>query len=115
LPHPSSPQPRPPSSGHLLHQALTRFYCTSGPDWVHVSPLARDLVHKLLEPNPDVRILPAQALQHPWLARTPGGAGGAPGGGGGGGGSGGGGGGAGAQGEGGAEPPASKRARVRTG
>lgn len=81
--------PRP----HDYHlQTLSRFYGTEMPGCGHVpvSPEARDLLHKLLDPNPLTRITPEQALSHPWLARrsTSGGTGGRGGGSGGGGGGG---------------------------
>lgn len=61
----------PPRPSNLLAQQLTRFVCTSGGDWARISPEAKDLLLQLLDPDPAVRILPRDALQHPWVARRP--------------------------------------------
>ena len=37
------------------------------PQWSHASASARDLVTKLLEPNPRLRLSADEALQHPWI------------------------------------------------
>jgi serine/threonine protein kinase/CRP-like cAMP-binding protein len=36
--------------------------------WQSMSPLARDLIEKLLETDPEARLTSAEAMQHPWLA-----------------------------------------------
>jgi serine/threonine protein kinase len=33
----------------------------------HISPELRDLLMKLVEPNPEKRITADEALQHPWI------------------------------------------------
>ena len=38
-------------------------------DWQTVSVEGRDLIEKMLEPNPSARISPADALRHPWITR----------------------------------------------
>ncbi|CAN0452761.1 unnamed protein product, partial [Hapterophycus canaliculatus] len=35
-----------------------------------VSPLARDLILKMLTPDPDLRATPPEVLEHPWLKRA---------------------------------------------
>jgi calcium/calmodulin-dependent protein kinase I len=37
-------------------------------DWSRISPLARDLVERMLQKDPSQRITAKEALQHPWLA-----------------------------------------------
>lgn len=38
--------------------------------WQAISPPARDLIRKLLEPDPEKRLSSKQALQHPWLVKN---------------------------------------------
>jgi len=38
------------------------------PEWQSVSEAARDLVTKLLDPDPVRRLSPEEAMQHPWIA-----------------------------------------------
>merc|ERR1711968_171021 len=38
------------------------------PCWADVSPAAKDLVHRLLHPDPQQRLDLTTALRHPWLA-----------------------------------------------
>jgi serine/threonine protein kinase len=38
-----------------------------GPHWTNVSEAAKDLITKLMEPNPEKRFTVKQALQHPWI------------------------------------------------
>ena len=35
--------------------------------WDKVSPECKDLIEKMLEPEPEKRITPAEAIQHPWF------------------------------------------------
>ncbi|KNC73019.1 hypothetical protein SARC_14420, partial [Sphaeroforma arctica JP610] len=38
--------------------------------WPKLSESARDLLTRLLDPNPETRITAKQALDHPWLGGT---------------------------------------------
>jgi serine/threonine protein kinase len=38
-----------------------------GPHWPSVSEAAKDLIAKLMEPDPTKRLTAKQALQHPWI------------------------------------------------
>jgi calcium/calmodulin-dependent protein kinase I len=38
-----------------------------GPHWTSVSEAAKDLISKLMEPDPEKRLTVKQALQHPWI------------------------------------------------
>lgn len=68
LPEPGAPaELRPP----MLVQMMTCFMPLEGDVWDRISAPCKDLVKRLLHPNPNKRITPAQALLHPWLARTP--------------------------------------------
>jgi len=60
--HPSS---RPP----LLVQMMTGMMTMTGPPWDGVSDACKDLIRRMLHPNPHLRMSPEQALLHPWLAR----------------------------------------------
>lgn len=35
--------------------------------WQSISEYAKDLVKRLLEPNPDLRLTAEEALLHPWI------------------------------------------------
>ena len=41
------------------------------PVWAKVSPQARDLLEQILVTEPDRRLFPIKALQHPWFASYP--------------------------------------------
>ncbi|OMJ67933.1 hypothetical protein SteCoe_34771 [Stentor coeruleus] len=41
-----------------------------GPEWAKISPTAIDLLKKLIEPNPDLRISAHEALNHPWFSKN---------------------------------------------
>lgn len=41
------------------------------PVWGKVSPQARDLLEQILVTEPDRRLFPTQALQHPWFTSFP--------------------------------------------
>jgi hypothetical protein len=56
---------RPP----LLVQMMTGMMTMTGPPWDGVSEACKDLIRRMLHPNPHLRMSPQQALLHPWLAR----------------------------------------------
>uniref|UniRef100_A0A7R9U7E5 Uncharacterized protein n=1 Tax=Pinguiococcus pyrenoidosus TaxID=172671 RepID=A0A7R9U7E5_9STRA len=55
-------------SDRLERQIATGDYSFSHPVWKGVSKEAIDLVRKLIEVNPTVRLSAQQALEHPWIA-----------------------------------------------
>eukprot|EP01013_Petalomonas_cantuscygni_P003733 TRINITY_DN1394_c0_g1_i1.p1 TRINITY_DN1394_c0_g1~~TRINITY_DN1394_c0_g1_i1.p1 ORF type:complete len:378 (-),score=50.23 TRINITY_DN1394_c0_g1_i1:1381-2514(-) len=55
----------------LFQRVLDCEYSFPDPYWSNVSPLARDLVSKLIVADPAQRISAAAALQHPWLTSSP--------------------------------------------
>ncbi len=38
--------------------------------WCNISEPARDLVSRCLDPNYKTRLLPSEALMHPWIANV---------------------------------------------
>lgn len=62
---------RPPfnskSNREVLEKTARGVYKISGGEWDAISAEAKDLVQKMLNPNPLERITTAQILQHPWL------------------------------------------------
>ena len=44
---------------------------TEGPEWEHISDLAKDLVHKLLNDDPNERLEAAGILHHAWFVSDP--------------------------------------------
>ncbi|XP_012936233.2 peripheral plasma membrane protein CASK [Aplysia californica] len=60
----------PPFCGtkERLYQIIVQgSYHLRPKQWEHISPCGRDLLLKLLEPDPDKRISVEQALDHPWI------------------------------------------------
>eukprot|EP00727_Mastigamoeba_balamuthi_P000115 m51a1_g1010 putative myosin light chain kinase (388) ;mRNA; f:597582-599415 len=54
-----------------LYQDITQgAYTFDSPVWASVSPLAKDLVAKLLTVDPTRRLTASRCLQHEWLARS---------------------------------------------
>lgn len=51
----------------LFRQIKTGAYSFSGPEWAVVSDGAKDLVRKMLQVDPAVRLTAAEVLQHPWM------------------------------------------------
>jgi len=41
-----------------------------GESWDHVSEDAKDLIRRLMEPNPQTRLTIAEALSHPWIVNS---------------------------------------------
>lgn len=55
------------SDEEIRLRILKGKYRTQSRAWMSISPLARDLIQKLLETDPNKRLSSEQALQHPWL------------------------------------------------
>jgi len=51
----------------ILNKVSKAEYSFSSPEWDCVSDQARNLVGRLLEPNPDLRISAEEALSDPWF------------------------------------------------
>jgi len=51
----------------LFRQIVKGNYTFPSPEWDKISPDAIDLVRKCLQVDPNDRITPAQALEHPWM------------------------------------------------
>jgi calcium/calmodulin-dependent protein kinase I len=54
--------------GRLYRKIKRAEYDMPDPYWTNISSDAKDLVKKLLQPDPNVRLTAKQTLQHPWLA-----------------------------------------------
>jgi len=54
--------------GRLYRKIKRADYDMPSPYWDCVSTQAKDLVKKLLQPDPKVRFTATQALAHPWLS-----------------------------------------------
>ncbi|KAH8585163.1 calcium calmodulin-dependent kinase with a kinase domain and 2 calmodulin-like EF hands [Cryptosporidium sp. chipmunk genotype I] len=52
-----------------ISQVLNKKLCFEDPNYNIISPLARDLLSKLLNRNVDERLDAKRALQHPWLSQ----------------------------------------------
>ena len=53
--------------GRLYRKIKRADYDMPSPYWDNVSPSAKDLVKKLLQPDPKKRLTSTQTLKHPWL------------------------------------------------
>ena len=51
----------------LIMKKLSKNYSFLTEEWEHISPLAKDLINKLLEPDPKYRISLNDVLNHDWL------------------------------------------------
>ncbi|CAD8117498.1 unnamed protein product [Paramecium sonneborni] len=51
----------------LIDQIQKCKYQMIGPIWDHISPTAKDLIQNLLQFDPQQRLTPEQALNHPWI------------------------------------------------
>ncbi|KAL7066915.1 putative calcium-dependent protein kinase [Cryptosporidium serpentis] len=51
----------------ILQKVKTGYFIFKDKDWKDISPLAKDLICKLLTYNPKGRICARDALQHPWI------------------------------------------------
>ena len=52
----------------ILEKNTKCQYSFNDSQWKQISPAAKDLVTELLKENPEERITPSEALQHPWFS-----------------------------------------------
>ena len=66
----------PPFNGRNEIEVFNKIRCVDYefPDkhWSYISSEAKDFIFKMLQPNPDRRLSPEQALSHKWLSVAPG-------------------------------------------
>lgn len=55
----------------MLVQMMTLMCSLEGGHWATISSPCKDLITKLLHPNPNLRCTPEKALEHPWLLPPP--------------------------------------------
>jgi serine/threonine protein kinase len=57
------------NNNELFHKITTCYYGFPSPWWDHVSSGAKDLIVRLLQPDPRKRFTVEQALAHPWISQ----------------------------------------------
>lgn len=57
------------NNNELFQKITTCYYGFPSPWWDHVSTGAKDLIVRLLQPDPRKRLTVEQALEHPWISQ----------------------------------------------
>jgi calcium-dependent protein kinase len=55
------------NEAEILRKVRQAKFSFTGPEWRQVSAEVKDLITKLLKPNPEERLTVDQAMEHPWL------------------------------------------------
>ncbi|OQV19354.1 Ribosomal protein S6 kinase alpha-2 [Hypsibius exemplaris] len=67
-PYASAPSDQPEA---ILQRIEAGTLSLSGSAWSHISDYAKDLITKMLHPDPHQRITAKQVLEHPWMRNAP--------------------------------------------